>query len=119
MARASFLLFPCAWILFAAFVSVVSWSFPVSACKVITFLPTDQTNLKKSCVKKSFTINYAAFWYTLAVGAFAPCICPQNSVLYMYTCARAYVCALRHKQTRRKKGGAKNFFEKSCKNIWR
>lgn len=41
-ARISFPLLPCAWILFAAFVSVVSWSLPVSGCKVTTFIPNHQ-----------------------------------------------------------------------------
>ena len=70
----------------------MSSSFPVSGGKVITFLPNKQIFLEKSYVKKSYAINYAAFRYTLAVGAFAPCICPQNSVLYMYTRARVRMC---------------------------
>ena len=56
-ARASFLSFPCVRIHFAAFVSVVSSSFPVSGCKVITFLPNKQTICEKVVLKKSFDIN--------------------------------------------------------------
>ena len=57
------------------------------------------------------------------VGVFAPYICPQNSVLYMYT--RALVCMCVRMcvdagciKKKKKKIGAKKFSEKSCKNIW-
>ena len=51
MARNPFPLFPCAWILFAAFVSVVSSSFPVSACKVNTFIQNIKQISKKVVLK--------------------------------------------------------------------
>lgn len=83
MARAS--------ILFAAFVSVVSPSFPVSACKVITFLPNKQIILKKSFVKKYFVKNQAAFRMSLRWLRFVVLIRQKHSVLYMYVRARVRV----------------------------
>lgn len=91
-ARISFLLYPRAWIHFAAFVSVVSSSFPVSACKVITFIPHYQTNLQKSYVKNSFIVILKRFG-VFAVGAFVNRDRLQQSYLFrVYVCVRVRMC---------------------------
>ena len=92
IARNSFPLFPCAWIQLAAFVSVVSSSLLVSGGKVITFLPNKQIFLEKSFVKNSYAINYAAFRYTLAVGAFAAINASIILFIRVYVRVRACVC---------------------------
>ena len=89
-ARASFLLCPCAWILFAAFVSVVSSSFPVSGCKVITFLLIIQIILKKSFIKNCKRPNKA---FLRAAGGVCAAWCKYGKIWrFIYVCTRVRSC---------------------------
>lgn len=74
-----------------------------------------QIILEKYFIKNCKRQN-KAFFARFAAGAFAPYICPQNSVLNMYT--RACVRALRRDRNKGKKIVAKKFSQKSCKKIW-
>lgn len=120
IARASFPLFQCAWIRFAAFVSVVSLSFHVSGCKVITFLPYLQINLQKSFLKNCKRTNKAFFGRACGVRA-AWCKYATNIVFYICMCVlmRVRACVCVYVLNAAQKIVTKNFLKKVAKYLER